>query len=104
MINATLTEDRFEEIMRAEFASVSDVPHAVSRAENKVDDLLSLFADSRTHEAVRGTVWAGYNALVEWADHYQEARGPAENRARAAVLGSGVAFKARARKLMLAEL
>jgi hypothetical protein len=90
--------------MRAEFASVSDVPHAISRAENKVDDLLSLFADSRTHEAVRGTVWAGYNALVEWADHYQEARGPAENRARAAVLGSGVAFKARARKLMLAEL
>ena len=104
MINATLTEDRFEEIMRAEFASVSDVPHAVSRAENKVDDLLSLFADSRTHEAVRGTVWAGYNALVEWADHYQEARGPAENCARAAVLGSGVAFKARARRLMLAEL
>jgi len=104
MINATLTEDRFEETMRAEFASVSDVPHAVSRAENKIDDLVSLFADAQTHEAVRGTVWAGYNALVEWADHYQEARGPVENRARSAVLGSGVAFKDRARKLMIAEL
>ena len=104
MINATLTEDRFEEIMRAEFASVSGVPHAVARAQNKVDDLCSLFADAQTHEAVRGTVWAGYNALVEWADHYQEARGPVENRARSAVLGSGVAFKDRARKLMLAEL
>ena len=104
MINATLTETRFEEIMSAEFASVSGVPHAVARAQNKVDDLVSLFADAQTHEAVRGTVWAGYNALVEWADHYQEARGPVENRARAAVLGSGVAFKDRARKLMLAEL
>ncbi len=104
MINATLTETRFEEIMSAEFASVSGVPHAVARAQNKVDDLCSLFADAQTHEAVRGTVWAGYNALVEWADHYQEARGPVENRARSAVLGSGVAFKDRARKLMLAEL
>ena len=104
MINATLTETRFEEIMSAEFASVSEVPHAVARAQNKVDDLVSLFADAQTHEAVRGTVWAGYNALVEWADHYQEARGPVENRARSAVLGSGVAFKDRARKLMLAEL
>ena len=104
MINATLTETRFEEIMSAEFASISEVPHAVARAQNKVDDLVSLFADAQTHEAVRGTVWAGYNALVEWADHYQEARGPVENRARSAVLGSGVAFKARARKLMLAEL
>ena len=104
MINATLTETRFEEIMSAEFASVSGVPHAVARAQNKVDDLVSLFADAQTHGAVRGTVWAGYNALVEWADHYQEARGPVENRARSAVLGSGVAFKDRARKLMLAEL
>ena len=104
MINATLTETRFEEIMSAEFASASGVPHAVARAQNKVDDLCSLFADAQTHEAVRGTVWAGYNALVEWADHYQEARGPVENRARSAVLGSGVAFKDRARKLMLAEL
>ena len=104
MINATLTETRFEEIMSAEFASISEVPHAVARAQNKVDDLVSLFADAQTHEAVRGTVWAGYNALVEWADHYQEARGPVENRARSAVLGSGVAFKDRARKLMLAEL
>lgn len=104
MISATLTETRFEEIMSAEFASISEVPHAVARAQNKVDDLCSLFADAQTHEAVRGTVWAGYNALVEWADHYQEARGPVENRARSAVLGSGVAFKARARKLMLAEL
>jgi len=104
MINATLTETRFEEIMSAEFASISEVPHAVARAQNKVDDLVSLFADAQTHEAVRGTVWAGYNALVEWADHYQEARGPVENRARSAVLGSGVAFKDRARKLMIAEL
>ena len=104
MINTTLTETRFEEIMSAEFASISEVPHAVARAQNKVDDLVSLFADAQTHEAVRGTVWAGYNALVEWADHYQEARGPVENRARSAVLGSGVAFKDRARKLMLAEL
>ena len=104
MINATLTETRFEEIMSAEFASASGVQHAVARAQNKVDDLCSLFADAQTHEAVRGTVWAGYNALVEWADHYQEARGPVENRARSAVLGSGVAFKDRARKLMLAEL
>ena len=63
---------------------------------------LSLFADAQTHEQVRGTVWAGFNAFVEYADHYSEVRGPLENRARSAALGS--AFKAKARKLMIAEL
>ena len=48
------------------------------------------------------TVWAGFNAFVEYADHYSEVRGHLENRARSAALGS--AFKAKARKLMLAEM
>ena len=43
-----------------------------------------------------------YNAFVEYADHYSEIRGPAENRARSAALGSD--FKVKARKLMIAEL
>lgn len=43
MINATLTETRFEETMSAASASISEVPHAVARAQNKVDDLVLTF-------------------------------------------------------------
>ena len=32
------------------------------------------------------TVWAGFNAFVEYADHYSEVRGHLENRARSAAL------------------
>ena len=48
------------------------------------------------------TVWAGFNAFVEYADHYSEVRGPLENRARSAALGSD--FKVKARKFMIAEM
>ncbi len=90
------------EIVATAFGTTSEVPHVAAKARNKIEDLCSLFADSQTHENVRDTVWAGYNAFVEYADHYSEVRGPVENRARSAALGSD--FKVKARKLMLAEL
>ena len=102
MINTQLTLDRFEEIVANEFGTTSEVPHVAAKARNKIEDLCSLFADAQTHEQVRGTVWAGFNAFVEYADHYSEVRGHLENRARSAALGSD--FKVKARKLMIAEL
>jgi phage/plasmid-like protein (TIGR03299 family) len=37
-------------------------------------DLKHLFEQAPTQEAIRGTAYAGYNALVEWLDHYQPAK------------------------------
>ena len=37
-------------------------------------DLRQLFEQAPTQEAVRGTAWAGYQAITEWLDHMQPAR------------------------------
>jgi phage/plasmid-like protein (TIGR03299 family) len=37
-------------------------------------DLKHLFEDAPTQENIRGTAYAGYNALVEWLDHFQPAK------------------------------
>jgi hypothetical protein len=38
-------------------------------------DLKHLFEQAPTQENIRGTALAGYNAVVEWLDHHQPARG-----------------------------
>jgi phage/plasmid-like protein (TIGR03299 family) len=37
-------------------------------------DLKQLFETAPTQEAIRGTAWAGYQAITEWVDHVQPAR------------------------------
>lgn len=58
---------------------------------------MHLFTHSPNLDAVRGTRWAAYNALVEWADHYRpvgHARRPAEGQ-EATMLRAGTAFEGR---------
>lgn len=90
MINETLTLSEFEQIIMREFGAGIDTapPHVAARLENKISTMTELFADSFTHEGVRETRWAGFNALVEYADHFAETRGddPLERRAYASVM------------------
>lgn len=37
--------------------------------------MLRLWADADTQDAVRGTAWAGYQAVVEYVDHFAPVRG-----------------------------
>lgn len=37
-------------------------------------DLRHLFEQADTQQSIRGTVWAGYQAVTEWLDHVQPAR------------------------------
>ncbi|MPZ26487.1 MAG: DUF932 domain-containing protein [Micromonosporaceae bacterium] len=37
-------------------------------------DLKNLFEQAPTQEPIRGTAWAGYQAITEWLDHAQPAR------------------------------
>jgi phage/plasmid-like protein (TIGR03299 family) len=39
-------------------------------------DLKQLFEQAETQEAIRGTAWAGYQAITEWLDHGQPAKSP----------------------------
>lgn len=76
LINTTMTQTEFEKIIAAEFGAPEDAPApTITRTNNKLDQIASLFADSQTHADVRGTAWAGLNALTEWYDHFSPVRG-----------------------------
>lgn len=106
LINTTMTQTQFEEIITREFGAPIDAPVVTrSRADNKLFEMAELFSDSFTHATVRDTAWAGLNALTEWNDHMAPVRGAAPGeeqavRSRKALLDPG--FKNAALKLMLA--
>lgn len=104
LVNTTLTQARFEEIIAREFGPDEDASKAaVTRGERKIDEMNRLFADAGTQAEIRNTAWAGLNALTEWFDHLSPVRGddPDASRARKALLDTG--FKQRALGLMLVE-
>lgn len=103
LINTTMTQSQFEEIIEREFGPEEDASKAaVTRAEKKVDQMAELFADTFTQENIRGTAWAGFNALTEWNDHFSPTRGDLDERdflrAQKAILDPS--FKADALRLM----
>lgn len=108
LINTTLTQNQFEEIIAREFGAPEDAPvPTITRTENKLDQMAQLFADAHTQAEVRNTAWAGLNALTEWYDHYSPIRGAGPNtgtetelRSRKAILDPE--FKNQARKIMMA--
>lgn len=109
LINTTMTQMQFEELITREFGAPKDAPAStVTRTENKLDEMTQLFADAHTHEGVRNTAWAGLNALTEWYDHFSPVRGTSaganeeELRSRKALLDPS--FKQQALKLMLATV
>lgn len=108
LINTTLTQVKFEEMIAREFGAPEDAPAStVTRTENKLDEMAQLFADAHTHEGVRNTAWAGLNALTEWYDHFSPVRGAGVNtgteddlRSRKALLDPS--FKNQALRMMTA--
>lgn len=101
LINTTLTQDRFEEIVMKEFGpSKKASPAATTRSQRKVDQMVELFADAGTQAEIRDTAWAGLNAITEWSDHYAPTRGTERDAARARKAILSPAFKTRALQLM----
>lgn len=98
----SMTDRQFEEIVRREFGVDKEeaTKNARTLAENKIESLLHLFSAADSNALIRGTAWAGFNALTEWADHFSPTRGEhrEESRAEKALLDPG--FKARAYSLM----
>jgi hypothetical protein len=108
LINTTLTQGQFEEIIARNFGAPDDAPNStITRTENKLDQMAQLFSDALTQDGVRNTAWAGLNALTEWYDHYSPVRGAGVNtgtedelRSRKALLDP--AFKNDALRIMTA--
>lgn len=105
LINTTMTQSRFEEIIEREFGAPEDASKAaITRSEKKIEEITGLFADAMTQDGIRETAWAGYNALTEWEDHFSPARGDDKDASRAQRAILDPAFKTRALRLMLAEV
>ena len=102
LVNTTLTQVRFEEIISREFGPKADAaPATITRSERKIEEMVELFAEANTQDGIRNTAWAGLNALTEWADHFSPARGDDRDGTRATKAVMYPAFKNRARELML---
>lgn len=103
LINTTMTQGQFEAIIEREFGAGEDAPTStVTRTQNKLLEMAELFSDSFTQEGVRGTAWAGLNALTEWADHFSPTRGDDRDTSRAMKAVLEPDWKNRALALMLA--
>lgn len=105
-------QEKFQEVAQAmvdqpmvdaEFAKiVGRLWKVAPDAEGKVADrkrdiqaqVIDLYRNSPTLEHVRGTRWAGYNAITEYLDHYRPVKGDADRaRAEGALEGPNVRVK-----------
>lgn len=102
LINTTMTQYRFEEIVTKEFGPTEDSsPAARTRLDRKVEEMIDLFTEANTQEGIRETAWAGLNALTEWYDHLSPVRGNDRENTRAMKSVMDPVFKNRALELML---
>jgi phage/plasmid-like protein (TIGR03299 family) len=100
MINESLTMGEFEKVVAQLWpteADASDV--AKNNAKQRSATLRFLVRDADTQKAIKGTRWAGYQAITEYVDHYAKASTEVV-RARRAVTGPGADLKARAFELL----
>lgn len=76
------------------------IPGEATRSTNAREDICHLFGGGQGQDnpAVRGTGWALYNALTEFADHKKVIKNAnvADNRMRNLVWGKGAEFKGKA--------
>jgi phage/plasmid-like protein (TIGR03299 family) len=76
LIQTTLTDGEFDALIAATFGPLD--PQASERAKQADADrqevLSFLFHDADTQAGIRGTAWAGYQAVAEYVDHYAPVR------------------------------
>lgn len=79
MIQTQMTKDQFTEIVTDLYPKPEkEKKGAVTRWENKVDSLQTIFAgqdDNGSNENILGTAWSGLNALTEYSQWYRTPRG-----------------------------
>lgn len=76
LVNTTMTDAGFIDLSRAVFGTTpaDATKRAATTAKKREQTLLALWADAATQATVRGTAWAGYQAVVEYVDHHAPVR------------------------------
>jgi phage/plasmid-like protein (TIGR03299 family) len=80
---------------------------ATPRLQGMRDSVIDLFDNGYGHFAIRGTKWAAFNAVTEYADHHRSTRrtdgnSTEDSRLASAWFGTGADLKQRALDLLLA--
>jgi phage/plasmid-like protein (TIGR03299 family) len=100
LINTEMTAMEFDAIINAAFGAKEDAPAAtVTRCDNKIAQMNDLFNTGEANDNIRGTAWAGFNALTEWYDHFSPVRGASDTR-RAEKAAFDTAWKQNALELV----
>jgi len=72
MIQEQLTVDKFKEIVERLMPIADDSSELIQlRTTAERVKLVNLFEDSDTLTEIKGTAWAGYQAVTEYLDHYK---------------------------------
>jgi phage/plasmid-like protein (TIGR03299 family) len=107
MIQERLTIDEFRKVCEEIWPTLSDSATDRSKtiAANRSTALTELFVDADTNANIRGTRWAGYQAVTEYLDHVAPVHGKtagdkAINRALRSIDGSVVETKEKAFALL----
>jgi phage/plasmid-like protein (TIGR03299 family) len=77
LINSTLVLDEFQQIVDQLWPTdPTDMvgPRAAGIRDRRNQSLRSLFSEADTQQSIRGTRWAGLQAITEYLDHHAPAR------------------------------
>ncbi len=69
MIQASLTDAQFAQIIGKLWTTESESKRSATITANRADVLTGLFSDAPTNANIRGTRWAGYQAITEYLDN-----------------------------------
>jgi phage/plasmid-like protein (TIGR03299 family) len=76
----SITDAQFSQLIRTIYPKPEkDTKGALTKWENKVVLLDSLYHNSPTNANIKGTKWGAFNALTERLDYYRTARGNSES-------------------------
>jgi phage/plasmid-like protein (TIGR03299 family) len=100
MINEALTMGEFEKVIAELWPLADDASDtAKNNAKQRTNTLRYLIRDADTQKAIKGTRWAGYQAVTEYVDHFAPAKTDTV-RATRALTGAGAELKTRAFELL----
>ena len=104
MIQQSLTDAQFAQIIGKLWTTESESKRSATITANRADVLTGLFTDAPTNANIRGTRYAGYQAITEYLDHFAPVAGGTDTaRAeRVATGGTVTTVKARAFEMLAA--
>ena len=107
LIQKSMDEAEFYSIVENLYVMPNDPSELIrTRVEDNRSKLMELFMDSPTATQIRGTAWAGYQAVTEYLDHYvirqgKDANTQADYRAMNVITGNYDDMKANAFRMLV---